>query len=439
MIGLSRLLQKIAAALSRQFSTIQKGGAPAVRRLAYRLAYALATTGLLPVSLLLFVLMRLVRTGLLIRLNPVVSSRLGHFACNTELYLCEKDAGINMPSQRYLDLSYYAGPLVSNAQLGKMWKRQLSVWPAWLLDPVYRLNRLVGGGGAHEVGHNSNSDRDIHNLLEKSGPHLQFTDEEEASGCAGLAKLGVPPGSRFICLIGRDNAYLQTVVTPGGNFDYHDFRDVDINNFVAAVDSLAERGYYVLRMGSVVLEPIKSANEKVIDYATSELRSDFLDVYLGAKCFFCISVGCGFDAIPIIFRRPVCYVNMLPVGYLFSFLKDSVAICKRHWDASAQRWITLAEVFSRGVGFSLESRDYLERNIKVMENTPEEIRDVVLEMLARLELSWEPKAGDAELQARFWEIFPIDALSPYNNKPLHSRINLKYGAQYLRENQAWLS
>ena len=435
----SRLLQKTCTVAIRQFKTVQTGGAPAVLRLAYRLAYGLAATLMLPVSVLLLMLMRLVRPSLLVRLNPVVSSRLGHFAGNTELYLCEKDAGINVPQQRYVDLSYYAGPLVSNVQLGRMWRRHLNVWPSWLLDPVYRLNRFVGNGAVYEVGHNSNSDRDVHNLLEKSAPHLRFTDEEEALGRVGLTKLGVPPGAKFVCLIGRDNAYLQAVVTPGGNFDYHDFRDVDINNFVAAVDALAEQGYYVLRMGSVVLEPIKSANPKVIDYATSGLRSDFLDVYLGAKCFFCISVGCGFDAIPTIFRRPVCYVNMLPVGYLFSFLKDSVAICKKHWDAQAQRWLTLAEVFSRGVGFSLESSDYLERKIKVVESTPEEIRDVVLEMLARLDLSWEPQARDAELQARFWQVFPVDACSPYNNKPLHSRINLRYGAKFLRDNPAWLS
>jgi putative glycosyltransferase (TIGR04372 family) len=276
-------------------------------------------------------------------------------------------------------------------------------------------------------------------LLENSPPHLQFTKSEEARGKAGLLKLGLPPNAKFICLIGRDNAYLQTVVTPGGNFEYHDYRDVDINNFVAAVNALAEQGYYVIRMGSVVREPIRSGNPRVIDYATSGMRSDFLDVYLGAKCFFCISVSCGFDAIPTIFRRPVCFVNMVPIGYLSTFLKDSVAICKKHWDVSGKRWLTLEEVFTSEVGLSLESRDYLERNIRVTENSPEEIRDVVLEMLARLEMTWKPEPRDSELQERFWQIFPVNARSPYNNKPLHSRINLKYGSKFLRDNPAWLS
>ena len=51
---------------------------------------------------------RLIRPWLLVRLGGLESSRIGHFAANTELYLCERDAGINIPKQRYVDLFYMA-------------------------------------------------------------------------------------------------------------------------------------------------------------------------------------------------------------------------------------------------------------------------------------------------------------------------------------------
>ena len=58
-------------------------------------------------------------------------------------------------------------------------------------------------------------------------------------------------------------------------------------------------------MGAIVEKPFKSKNPKIIDYANSNLRSDFMDIYLGAKCTFCISTGSGFQCLPVLFRKPI--------------------------------------------------------------------------------------------------------------------------------------
>ena len=47
---------------------------------------------------------RLIKPWFLVRFGALTSSRIGHFAANTELFLCERDAGINVPKQRYADL-----------------------------------------------------------------------------------------------------------------------------------------------------------------------------------------------------------------------------------------------------------------------------------------------------------------------------------------------
>lgn len=430
---------RIKGIFRRQIETIKRGGLPAFGRLSYRIARGCCLMLLLlPVSVPLFIMMRLLRPWLLIRLHPITSSRLGHFAANTELYLCERDAGLNVPNQNHMDLSFYADIFVSNKQLGRMWRRCLHIWPAWLLEPLSLLNKVLPGGAIHEVGNNTCGDRDVNNLLEKTSPHLRFTREEVASGKAGLEKLGVPAGAKFICLIGRDSAYLETMVNPGGNFSYHNFRDVDIDNFVLAANVLADLGYYVIRMGRIVKARIGSANPKVIDYAMSDSQSDFMDIYLGANCFFCISVGTGFDSIPTIFRRPVCYVNMVPVGYLNTFLKNSVAICKKHLLATERRYLTLQEIFKRELGFSLDSMEYSIQDVEVKENTPEEIKNLVLEMLARLNSEWNPMSGDDDLQRRFWQIFNANNTFKYQRSSLHGKVRLRYGAQFLRDNSTWL-
>ena len=391
----------------------------------------------LPVAFPVFLLIRLIRRWFVIRIGRIIPHRLGHLALNVELYLCEQDAGINVPDRPYLDLWYFAGGLPRNEQLATMWKRHLWTVPSPLLAPLHYLNEFFGGGALHEIGVNTQIDRDVLNLLSATPPHLSFNRDEHARGAAGLRRLGVPDGARFVCLIVRDDAFLQAQ-DPDGDYRYHDYRNADIRNFELAAQALADSGLYVIRVGAVVSAPFTSSHPRVIDYATHSVRSDFMDVYLGAHCFFCLSTSTGFDAVPMIFRRPVAFAGMVPIGYACTFLKDSVFISKRHWLDAEQRDLTLREVLSHGVAFCTHSDDYRRQGVTMLANTPEEIRDLAVEMTERLLGSWSPEADDDALQARFWEIYPIDALG-YSGRRLHGAVQARYGAQFLRNNPEWLA
>jgi hypothetical protein len=86
----------------------------------------------------------------------------------------------------------------------------------------------------------------------------------------------------------------------------------------------------------------------------------------------------------------------------------------------------------------MRASDYESRDIKLIENTPEEIRDVVIEMVERLSGTWQPKEDDEALQRRFWEMYPTDAVDPYQGGPLHGEIRARFGAAFLRNNRGWL-
>jgi len=381
---------------------------------------------------------RLISPWFLVRWGGMISSRIGHFTANTEMYLCEQNAGINAPNQRYMDLFYMAYRPICNQQLATMWKRVLRVWPSLILAPISRVNRLIPGGTIHEIGNNTQHDRDVHNLLDRSPLHLKFTPEEEARGEAGMRMMGIPPGTPFVCLIVRDIAYLDQHI-PHGDFNYHNYRDSDIQDYILAVEELADRGYFVIRMGAKVKECMKTAHPRLIDYAINGMRSDFMDIYLGAKCTFVISSGLGWDAVPAWgFRKPVLFTNLLPTGYLPTFSDKFIFTTKRHILSGQQHELTLSEIFNHGVGFSLHTSDYTSKSIELIENTPEEIRDVVIEMAERLNGTWQPHEDDEVLQRRFWEIFPTDAVDASQGRPLHGEIRARFGAHFLRNNRGWL-
>lgn len=431
------MMTNLQAFVRRQFFLVYRGGWRWLWRLFCRAFGFLC--GLLP-GLLFVLIIRLLKPVILIRMNQLISPRIGHLAANTELYLCERDYGINVPPGRYFDIFYHGGVRIANQQLAKMWARILPVAPKWLMEPAYFINKSIPGGSVHEVGYNSQFDRDILNLYNKTPRHLSFSDSEEKKGQEGLRAMGIPDGADFVCLVVRDSAYLNANLPVESRWIYHDYRDSAISDYSLAAEALAGQGCYVVRMGELVNESLRTSKPKVIDYATNGMRSDFMDIYLGANCLFCISTGTGYDAIPTIFRRPIVFVNYLPIGYALTFLPESLFITRRHFLETQDRELSLGEIFEIGAARCLSSECYKNRKVVLRDNTPDEIRDVSLEMLNRLRGKWVDTPNDAALQKRFWEIFDVDICDEYPgmHRRLHGAIQSRYGAQMLRDNANWL-
>ena len=377
---------------------------------------------------------RLIRPFFLVRIECLLSSRIGHFVGNTELYLCERDAGINVPIQRHADF-FFMERLISNQHMAIMLKRVLRIGPNWMLAPIFRINRLIPGGEVHEIRQNAES-IDIHNLLDKFPTHLHFTVEEEARGDAELRLMGLPIGAKFVCLIVRDSAFLADQL-PIYDWSYHSYRDCDIQNYVLAAEALTSRGYFVIRMGAKVHAAMATSDSKVIDYATNGMRNDFMDIYLGAKCAFCITTGTGWDTVPQMFRKPIVYTNLLPLGEIITSRSVYLTISKKHVWKVSQKTLSLCEIFSHGFGHCRASIQYESKGVMLIENTPKEIRDLALEMEERLEGIWISLPVDDTLQSRFWEVFPTNAVDSQGRR-YHGEIRSRFGAMYLRNNQIWL-
>ena len=375
---------------------------------------------LLALAIPMALLIRALRPLVTVRVGPLRSHTIGHFAVNTELYLCERDAG--MHGRRTLDLFYY-GSMVCNRQLKKMWDRTLFV--SVFGKALARINRLLPGAEHHVIPRRRHRDRDTSGLLAQSPPHLIFTKEEERRGKVAIREMGLQGDAPFVCFHARDSAYWDTAL-PDGDWSYDSYRDSNIRNYVPGVEELTRRGFYAIRMGAVVKEPLSVPNPMIIDYA-KDYRTDFLDIYLGAKCTFFISSHSGIAFIPTIFRRPVVWVDFLPLERVYTHNPDDLVIPKRLWLSSQGRLLTFREILGSEIGRFLETSQYEELGIEVIENTPEEIADVVIEMDERLKGTWVGAKEDEGLQERFWSLLKPGEL----RGPINSRI----GAEFLRQNR----
>ena len=399
------------------------------------------------------IIIRLIKPWKLIRWQEINSSRIGHFTINTELYCCERDAKINLPTQKYIDL-FYLRKYVCNKQLEKMWRRSIIILPFWIMKPLFRVNRFlnifVSGGKQHEISYLSShmtnstlSAYDLHNVLGKFTQHINFNDEEEIRGKKFLRDFGLPDKAKFVCLTVRDSAYLErhskSENYSSRNWKYHDYRDGDIDKFILSTEELTKRGYYVFRMGVKVLKPIKINNPKIIDYANSNLRSAFMDIYLSAKCSFCITTCTGIDEISRIFGKPIANISMpLAVQLFFGGYEKELVITKHHINKKNNNKLTVSEIFLFNLALAFHSEDFEKSGVDLIENSPEEIRDLVIEIEERLNGNWIETKEDLLLQEKFKDLFKENLKKLKLKIKLNSEIKANFGAKYLRQNPDWI-
>jgi putative glycosyltransferase (TIGR04372 family) len=139
----------------------------------------------------------------------------------------------------------------------------------------------------------------------------------------------------------------------------------------------------------------------------------------------------GIAGIPLVFRTPIVFVNFMPVGYMWTWSKDCLFIPKKLWLRQEKRFLTFRETFETGVAWFVGTNQYDEFDIETIENTAEEISDLVIEMDERLNGTWQTTDEDEQLQRSFWSLFkPVE----YQNYFL-SRI----GADFLRQNKKLLT
>jgi len=430
--------------LEKHLVQIKNGGFITIVKKLKTLFYLLIQLPLYLVSTLFLIIIRLIKPWFLIRWSELRNARIGHIAFNSEYYSCKRDAKINTPSQRYIDIFYLAQKYNCNKQLIKMIKRSLLILPSFFLLPLQRINQFIPGGKLHEIENNSTlTDRDTHNIFHKYKPHINFTNAEELKGERILNEFGIPKNAKIVCLIVRDAAYLDRYSDNTlRNFNYHSYRNGDIDRYVLAAEELSKRGYYVFRMGVKVNKPLKTSDPKIIDYANLKMRSDFMDIYLGAKCTFCISTSCGFDEIPKVFRKPVAHIDA-PIGYMHTETAKDLLLTKHHFNKKNNKKLTVSEIFSSNIALSLDTKEYEKNNVLLEENSPEEIKDLAIEMDERLNGIWKETEQDLLLQKKFWSIFQKNFEKLALNDPITNQIGYvkklaKYSTKFLRDNQNWI-
>ena len=263
-------------------------------------------------------------------------------------------------------------------------------------------------------------------------PVLRFTAEEQKAGEELLRSLGVPEGASHICFTVRDDAYYEQLRRQEDSRRINDqagkeyaIRNPSVGSYLPMAIECATNGHHVLRMGSVVAEPLPAGlHPRIVDYASTR-RTPFGDVYLLATCKFAVSGAAGMFWFSTAFNRPVVFTD----SYYLAFRPvrpGDLFIPIKFWLIAEKRFLTFREMLG-DTDYQWASELHIHRlGLELVRNTPEEIAAVVREMEQRLNGTWRTTEDDEELQRRFQALLTPEHMG-YG---MPSRI----GAQFLREN-----
>jgi putative glycosyltransferase (TIGR04372 family) len=228
-------------------------------------------------------------------------------------------------------------------------------------------------------------------------PVVSLSAEDEEWGREAIEKLGVPRDSWFVCVHMREGKFLPH------NELIQQHRNADIITTYSAMQEIVGRGGWCVRIGDRSMTPLPSM-PGVIDYACHPLKSPRLDIILSAKSRFFLGCNSGLALVSATFGVPCALTNMLPVSTLAA-RKVDISIPKLLRLDTASRYLTFREIMSSPTSRFFFSYQYDRAGIRILDNTGDEVRDLVVEMLNRMDGTFVDTEEDRDLQRRYMALF----------------------------------
>lgn len=300
-------------------------------------------------------------------------NNIGHLSCLDSLIKLQK-LDLLSPEKRVV---YMREKSVSNYCYLNYWSEHIDVF--YLDDEKYSFLRgyakdIIEHLSCWKLRQGFTNLYSAWNLAERSWqdrqfpPLLKLKDSDRERGLDIFEKLSIPTDAWFIALHVREGDARPT----------RSNSNAKIETYFKAIQTITDRGGWVIRMGHPGMTPLPQM-ERVVDYANSEFKSDWMDVFLWASCRFFVGTSSGPLTVPPTFGRPILYTNCPAIG-INPYLPKSLMLPKLYYSNTENRFFSFREMLESSMGWTVSSV-FEGINCTIVDNTPDEIEAAVIEML----------------------------------------------------------
>jgi putative glycosyltransferase (TIGR04372 family) len=345
-----------------------------------RVVRVLLGLGAIPILALAWILRPVVR----IRLCLVGAQRFGHLALEPEMWLASNSERRRLPF--VFDIwSLGSRRVQSNTFLADLWSQRLRSRPSWLVAALVRAGEWLPHLAMERAPLSIHGPR---NALDRSpqqcpspGP---FSDRERRS----LREHGFDVDKPFAAIVVRDSEYYRSRGEQEGSDT--SLLNGNLLDFIPACRYLAGVGVQVVRLGGPSQQRLPQI-PGCFDYANSVIRSAELDVKLPMSCRFAISTQTGPDALVLLARRPVLYLNMLRFSQFFFGTELATWVPMRFVNKSDDRPVGLGEICRSRLLAAKNPSEFADSYFDFVRASADEVAVCVADFLDELENGVDPQ------------------------------------------------
>ena len=353
------------------------------------------------------IILRLANVKFFYLTNP---QAIGHLVIEPEFYVKEYKVGLSKKYNMFFvwppkKLRHFPHE-VCNKSLLNYWKKYLIVisspFLCFFLWPL-RYNKKLQFHPSKYLAIHSHNIYKISKLYDHSykNPIINITQEHIQKGRKVLSKLNLPKNAWYVCFHARTHHFYS-------DSDCYSFRSSNIDKLFLALKEIEKRGGWCIRMGSNKAPPLPERFKKInnlIDYTKTPYLSDWMDIFLSATChFFLASSVSGINNLASLFNKPVATANVAPIGAI-PHKGSGLSIFKKYYSRNKKRFLTISEILKEPIATCYLDKDFNKYGIKLIDNSEEEIKDLVIEMFNKLEKNQVYSDTDIFLQNKFSSFF----------------------------------
>ncbi|MBI4063324.1 MAG: TIGR04372 family glycosyltransferase [Elusimicrobia bacterium] len=187
-------------------------------------------------------------------------------------------------------------------------------------------------------------------------------------------QMGIPTSDWFVALHVREGGFYGDAAMNG-------HRSASIGNYLEGIQAITRAGGWVVRLGDRSMTPLPPM-ERVIDYPRTSFKCDLMDLYLLKYSEFFVGCDSGVSCVAVnLFKKRAIIINGAQWAAWPGFLKGNLNISKHVFSRSRRRFLSLKELLQEPLRYQ-NFYHAVENDYVYYENTPEEIREVIVEFLA---------------------------------------------------------
>ena len=370
------------------------------------------------------------------RILIVAVHRFGHLALEPELWLANKCIASSTCRPKMVDLwNFDSRQSWSNGELAVLWKTQLRLLPSWCIGALVRAGNWLPSLAIEQP---TLSIYGPCNALDRAPRQISRLPAFSKQELRAFLGHGIDLTRPYVSLVVRDSTYYlqrgeiekRSTSILNGNLD----------KFVPACLELVSLGYQVIRLGGPSWQRLPEL-PGCFDYANSQIRTSRLDVSLPSNCTFAIATQTGPDAVALLARRPVLYIDVVRFSQFF-FGTSLATWAPMKFSVDGNEYPLSAKALSQTKWLSAKDPDaFVDSRLTLLRATSDEVCRYVVDYASDLsDHSLHLENATDRTQLEQWQTTTSDILRSgmgiWGQKRFGD-IAAPISKQWLRENHHW--